>query len=60
MGTLTPPIGMNLFTLKAMEKNIPISVVYRGAMPFVYATVVGLVVLWFVPSLVTWLPNLIK
>jgi len=60
LGTLTPPIGMNLFTLKAMEKNIPISVIYRGAMPFVYATVAGLLVLWFVPSLVTWLPDLLK
>jgi tripartite ATP-independent transporter DctM subunit len=58
LGSLTPPVGINLFTMKGMAPQIPMSVIYRGAIPFVIATVVAIVILILVPSLVTWLPSL--
>ena len=59
-GALTPPVGINLFTLKAVAKDIPIDTIYAGAMPFVLATVVVIAILFAVPSLVTWLPGILK
>ena len=60
LGTLTPPVGMNLFVLKGLNKEIPMSTIYQGALPFVLGTVVALAILFAVPPLVTWLPAALK
>jgi tripartite ATP-independent transporter DctM subunit len=60
LGSLTPPIGINLFTMKGMAKDIPMATIYKGAMPFVLATIVVIAVVFAIPSLVTWLPNLFR
>jgi tripartite ATP-independent transporter DctM subunit len=60
LGSLTPPIGINLFTMKGMAKDIPMATIYKGAMPFVLATIVVIAIVFAIPSLVTWLPNLFR
>lgn len=60
LGTLTPPVGINLFVLKGLNKEIPMGTIYQGALPFVLGTVVSLAILFAVPSLVTWLPAALK
>jgi tripartite ATP-independent transporter DctM subunit len=60
LGSLTPPVGINLFTMKGMAPHIPMGTIYRGAIPFVIATVVVIAIIIVVPSLVTWLPGLMK
>jgi len=60
LGDITPPIGVSLFTLKAISKDLPIGTIFRGTMPFVYGTVIAIITLFFVPALVTWLPSLFK
>jgi C4-dicarboxylate transporter, DctM subunit len=37
IGMLTPPVGMNVFTVKSMNPAIPISVIFTGTIPFVIA-----------------------
>lgn len=48
IGMLTPPVGMNLFTVKAMCPEIALSTIVRGSMPFTAANLlaVGLIALW--------------
>jgi tripartite ATP-independent transporter DctM subunit len=60
LGSLTPPVGINLFTMKGMAPEIPMGKIYRGAIPFVLATIVVIVIIIAVPSLVTWLPGTLK
>jgi tripartite ATP-independent transporter DctM subunit len=60
LGALTPPVGINLFILKGLNKEIPISTIYKGALPFCFATIVSLIILFTLPSTVTWLPGLLK
>jgi tripartite ATP-independent transporter DctM subunit len=60
LAVITPPQGIILFTVKTMAKDVPISTIFKGAMPFVYATIAGIALCWFIPSLITWLPNLLK
>ncbi len=46
VGLITPPVGMNLFVIRAMAPDIPMAAMYRGVLPFVIAdlTRVGLLV----------------
>jgi tripartite ATP-independent transporter DctM subunit len=59
LGALTPPVGLNLFTMKGMAPDIPIGTIYRGALPFIVAAVVAIAIVFLVPSLATWLPSLL-
>jgi tripartite ATP-independent transporter DctM subunit len=60
LGSITPPVALNIFALKGITKDIPIGVMYSGIMPFVVAAIAAMVITFFVPSLSTWLPNLLK
>jgi tripartite ATP-independent transporter DctM subunit len=59
LGALTPPVGLNLFTMKGMAPDIPIGTIYRGAFPFIIAAVVVIAIVFVIPILATWLPSLI-
>ena len=55
LGTITPPIGMNLFALSG-STGVPIGEVAKGAVPYIIVMLVVLaVIIWF-PELSTWLP----
>jgi C4-dicarboxylate transporter DctM subunit len=60
LGTITPPVALNIFALKGVAKGIPIGVMYTGILPFVGVSLAVLTLIFFVPSLSTWLPNLLK
>lgn len=57
MGLITPPVGMNLFVLKATNPDIPMTTLWRGVLPFVTADAVRIVLLIAFPALALWLPN---
>lgn len=57
-GVITPPFASVLFLMRGLT-DIPINKIFRGVWPFVFATVVVLVILFLVPSLVTILPSLL-
>ena len=40
VGLITPPVGMNLFIINSMSKDVPITQTYRGVLPFVASDVV--------------------
>lgn len=50
VGLITPPVGMNLFVINAMAKDIPMAATYKGVFPFVVSDVVRVVILVLVPS----------
>jgi len=58
IGVISPPEGIVLFTIKAMAGDIPIGTIFRGVMPFVYASGVSVILLFAFPAIVTWLPHL--
>lgn len=59
MGLITPPFGLSVFTVKTAADNPDVSVqeIFAGAFPFLIGMFFVLVVLVFVPDLVTWLPR---
>ena len=60
IGLISPPMGMNLFVLKARLPGVGLGVIFRGCRPFVAVMVVMLGVLIAFPSLSLWLPSLMR
>ncbi|WP_170640715.1 TRAP transporter large permease subunit [Ruegeria conchae] len=57
---LTPPFGFALFYLRGVApKEVTTGHIYRGVVPFVIIQVVGIAILWFFPTIVTIVPDLI-
>jgi tripartite ATP-independent transporter DctM subunit len=57
IGLITPPVGMNLFVIRAQQPDISIATLYRGVLPFLVAGGVMIVLLLAVPELALWLPQ---
>ncbi len=57
MGMITPPVGLNLFILKATVREVTMRDIVRGSLPFVVLLMVGLALVMMFPSLATWLPG---
>jgi C4-dicarboxylate transporter DctM subunit len=58
IGLITPPMGLNLF-MGAQVGNRPIHSVISAVKPFILVTVIGLVLVAFIPSITTFLPGLL-
>ncbi len=56
MAQITPPVGFNLFVLQGMSKK-DIGFIARHALPLFALMVVAVVLIYFVPEIVTWLPR---
>jgi C4-dicarboxylate transporter DctM subunit len=54
LALITPPVGMNLFVIQAIAK-CPLGTVARGVIPFIVLMLSSVVIVYFVPSVVTWL-----
>lgn len=57
---ITPPIGLNIFIMRGLIPSTPLKSMYIGVLPFVVSSVLLLVILTFVPSLVLFLPELLR
>lgn len=55
-GLITPPVGLNLYIVKGIAPDIPLSTVLRGSIPFILLLLLGMLILCFFPGLATWLP----
>jgi C4-dicarboxylate transporter, DctM subunit len=58
-GMICPPVGMNVFVINSIARDIPLSRIYRGTMPFIAVDLVRLVVLCAFPGLALWLPRVL-
>ncbi len=58
LGVVTPPFGMNLFVMKGVAPDVPLTTVFKGVGPFVLADVLKVVILIAFPALTLWLPKL--
>ncbi len=56
MAQITPPVGFNLFVLQGMTGH-QISYVARAAFPYFFMMVIAVLLIWYFPSLVTYLPS---
>ncbi len=55
MAVETPPVGLNLYVLKGISKDITLSDIIRGVTPFYLCEIVGLILTILFPALSLWL-----
>ena len=60
VGLISPPVGMNMFVMNALLKNVPMSQIFRGSAIFCLPLVVGLALVLVFPQLALWLPGFMK
>jgi tripartite ATP-independent transporter DctM subunit len=59
MGLITPPVGMNCYVMSGIAKDVPLSVIFQGSIPYTFSLLIGIVIVTAVPQIATWLPKLI-
>jgi len=57
IGMITPPVGLNLFVLKAIT-DVPMGQIMMGALPFVLVLIVGLIIFSIFPQIALFLPSI--
>jgi tripartite ATP-independent transporter DctM subunit len=60
MGLITPPVGVNVFVIAGVAKDVPMYSIFRGIVPFLFAMLVLIVLLLIFPGLATFLPSTMK
>jgi len=56
---ITPPVGLNLYIMKSMNKDIPISSIFLGVTPYYVADIGRIALMIAVPGLALWLPGML-
>jgi tripartite ATP-independent transporter DctM subunit len=59
MGVITPPVGMNVFIIKGIAKDIPLETIFKGIWPFFLCIVACIAILVAFPQIATFLPYLL-
>jgi TRAP-type C4-dicarboxylate transport system permease large subunit len=59
IGLTAPPIGLNVFVVSALARDVPIGSIYRGVLPFLATDVVRLLLCVAFPALSLWLVRLL-
>ncbi|MEW6667182.1 MAG: TRAP transporter large permease subunit [Thermodesulfobacteriota bacterium] len=59
MGQITPPIGVNVFAISSIAKNVPMATIFKGIFPFFICMVVCTFILVLFPQIALYLPNLL-
>ena len=54
-GMLAPPVGLNVYVVNSMAKDVPISESYKGVMPFLISDTIRTTLLLFFPGISLWL-----
>jgi len=60
MAMITPPVGLNLFTIHGIRPERPLSDVIKGSMPFLVMMFVALAILTVFPAIAIWLPSTMR
>ena len=59
-GLLAPPVGLNVYIVNGMAKDVPIAESYRGVMPFLLTDTLRTLLLLFFPAVSLWLVKYIN
>ena len=60
IGLITPPVGLNVFVICGITKDIPMYTIFKGIIPFIIADICHVILLVTVPQVATFLPGLMK
>ena len=59
LGLITPPVGMNVFVINSLARDVPMSRTFLGVMPFFVAELIRVALIITFPALSLWLPSVL-
>ena len=57
MGFITPPVGMNCYVLSGIVRDVPLSTIFAGSVPYLLALFIGALLLIAFPQIALVIPN---
>jgi TRAP-type C4-dicarboxylate transport system permease large subunit len=57
LGLIHPPVGMNVFVIKSVVKDLSFTTIFLGVIPFVITDLIRLAILICFPVIATYLPD---
>ena len=57
LGMISPPVGINVFVINTIARDVKLTTIFRGVIPFIVTDLLRLVLLIAFPALVLWLPS---
>lgn len=60
LGMITPPVGINVFVINSIAKDVKITTIYGGVMPFILTDIIRLILLVLFPAIALWLPTTMR
>jgi len=60
LGMICPPVGMNVFVINSIARDVPLGKIYKGTMPFIAVDLIRLVILCAFPAISLWLPGYVQ
>ena len=58
MGVITPPVGINVYVVNGIAQNVALEAIFKGALPFLIALILGTACIVAFPQIALWLPRL--
>ena len=59
IGVITPPVGVNVYVIKGIVPDVPLSYIFKGIVPFLCGLLLIVVIMIMFPILATWLPSFV-
>ena len=59
MGVISPPVGVNVYVVSGIERDVPLQKIFRGAMPFLLSLIIAAILLMIFPQLCLFLPEMV-
>ncbi|HQO40605.1 MAG TPA: TRAP transporter large permease, partial [Spirochaetota bacterium] len=60
IGVLTPPVGVNVYVVSGVARDVPLEVIFRGVMPLLFALIIAVLLLIPFPQIALFLPGLLR
>ena len=57
LGMICPPVGINVFVINSIQRDISLQRIYKGVMPFIASDIIRLIILCAFPAISLMLPN---
>jgi len=57
LGLIHPPVGMNVFVIKSVVKDVSFTTIFKGVLPFVATDILRLIILISFPMIAMYLPH---
>jgi tripartite ATP-independent transporter DctM subunit len=59
VGLITPPVGLNVFVINALARNVPMIETFKGVLPFLFSDAVRVVIIIAIPAITLIMPRLL-